>query len=88
MFAVARSKYPAVAFSIPPSLRSLRAGRSTLSALRKSEVRAEAGTPGFAPAASPLHVVESSRCFVCAAEQSVRFSPAFTFPNLARGPPG
>lgn len=49
--------------------------------------RAHSARPEFAIAPAASGISNSTVCSACAAEHSVRFSPAFAFSNLARGPP-
>jgi hypothetical protein len=66
---------------------SLRVSRSGSGALRASAVRAHLAPPEFALVRLASDTIKPTSCLACAAEQPVRFSPAFIFSNLARGPP-
>lgn len=66
---------------------SLRVSRSGSGALRASEVRVHLAPPESALVRLASDTIKSTSCPACAAEQPVRFSPAFIFSNLARGPP-
>lgn len=76
-----------VSHSISALLPSLRARRSRFDALRKRAVSAQLTAPEFALTRLVSHIIETTSCPACAAEQPVCFSPAFIFSSLARGPP-
>ncbi len=66
---------------------SLRVSHSGLGVLRARAVRGYVAPPEFALVRLAPDTIKSTSCPACAAEQPVRFSPAFIFSNLARGPP-
>ena len=76
-----------VSSSIPVSISSLRTGPGVCDTSSNGAGRANFGIAEFAMAAASFDVTDLTACSACAAEYSVRFSPAFVFSNLARGPP-
>jgi len=66
---------------------SLRVSHSGSGVLRASAVGVHLAPPESAPVRLASDTIKSTSCLACAAEQPVRFSPAFIFSNLARGPP-
>jgi len=72
-----------VSSSIPASFSSLRTWRSS----RQGAGCAHSARSEFAIAQTASGISNSTVCSARAAEHFVRFSPAFAFSNLARGPP-
>ena len=72
-----------VSSSIPASISSLRTWRSN----RHVAGCAHSARPEFAIAQTASDISDSTVCLARAAEHFLRFSPAFAFSSLARGPP-
>jgi hypothetical protein len=77
-----------ISSSIPTSLSSLRTMQRYLETPGNIAVSAHsAQTSEYAIARAASNITDLTVRSACAAEYSVRFSPAFVFSNLARGPP-
>lgn len=72
-----------VSYSIPESLSSLLNCQGSC----HGAGRAHSARPEFAIAQTASDISNLTVCSACATEHCVRFSPAFAFSNLARGPP-
>ena len=77
--------------SLPASIPSLRAQRSNLDLPSNSRTLVQTDdtfrAPQFAIMGLSSHLIPATNCLAAKAEQSIYFSPAFIFDNLARGPP-
>ena len=62
-------------------------GKMSLLSQNSSQTEDEFRAPQFAIMGLPSRIITATKCLAAKVEQSFYFSPAFTFENIARGPP-